>query len=182
MGVVTEQLFSKIEVIERKNLNGQPNDNVLSCNIGWSDISLFFPCLSSRAQQQNRNMDHIKVYCSIVFETKIKQNLNRDHKIHLIESNEFKILFNRGMQDQCLSVLDCRQLEWPKNEVTQYIRKTKSFFLSFYKSSENNIIMTFHFDFLWDQTLQLIKETYMSKMVAVILKRQLLRYNCPSGL
>ena len=52
-------------------------------------------------------------------------------------------------------------------------QKNKVFFFSFYKSSENNVIMTFHFDFLRDQTLQLIIERYMSKMVAVIVMRSL---------
>ena len=32
--------------------------------------------------------------------------MNRDYKIHLTESNEFKILFNRDMQDYFYSVLD----------------------------------------------------------------------------
>ena len=37
--------------------------------------------------------------------------------INLIESNEFKILFNRGMQDYFFSVLHSRELEWPKMEM-----------------------------------------------------------------
>ena len=72
-------------------------------------------------------MDHINVYFSSVFETQIRKNLNRDYKIHLTEFNEFKILFNRGMQDQFFFVLDWRELEWTKKGVTLYVGKTKSF-------------------------------------------------------
>ena len=125
--------------------NGQPSGNILFRNTGWSDISLFFFYLSSRASYQNRNMDHIKVYCPSVFQIKGRQNLNRDYKVNLIESNEFKILFNKDMRDQFFSVLDCWELERPKKEITQYSGKTKSLFI-FCKSSKNNVIMTFHFE------------------------------------
>ena len=45
-------------------------------DVGWGGITLFFCYLSFRAQQQNINIDHVKIYCSPVFEKKIRENLN----------------------------------------------------------------------------------------------------------